>query len=972
MPNSAFELIRQAPVNSLKLELEEYRHRVTGARHLHLRADDNNNVFVVAFLTVPMDSTGVAHILEHTSLCGSTRYPVRDPFFMMTRRSLNTFMNALTSSDWTAYPFASQNPKDFDNLMQVYLDAVFFPRLDELDFAQEGHRLEFEKCDDPNSPLLYKGVVYNEMKGAMSSPGRKLARDLYHLAYPHSTYHYNSGGEPEVIPELTWAQLKAFHASHYHPSNAIFMTYGDLPASHHQDLMQECALAHFSTSAERLRIADEKRYPAPVYGNTVYAPPDNGSNTRDKTHIVLGWLLGRSTDVRTVMDALLLNGVLLDNSASPLLHALETTVLGSAPGPLCGLDPTNREMLFYCGLEGSNPEHAEAVEQLILGVLEEVARDGVPQAQVEAILHQMELQQREISGDHYPYGLSLLLNVLGPLLHDGDALDFLDIDASLEALRHDIQNPDFIKDLARRLLLDNPHRVRLVMAPDPSLSEHQQQSERARLDAIRAALSESECAHIVARAQALQTRQDQENDPEILPKVTLADVRDELHVAEGDSKQVADMLVSYFAQATNGMVYQQIVVDLPALDEDLIDIVPWFCDAFTEVGVGARDYRATQAHQSAVSGGISARVQMRGAVDDVQQSRTIFVLAGKALARNHAALSDLLAETFLQVRFDELPRLRDLIAQLRGDLESSINGRGVQLALSAAASTLNPSSVAAYRWSGLHAIQNIKCLDDALKNPHALAALSERFQRLHAILRQAPRQVLLISEAEHRADFEAALGHAWANAPAIVTGAPFALTASQAQIKQGWSIGAQINFCVKVYPAVPYTHPDAAALQVLGEFLYNGYLHRALREQGGAYGGGATYHQDSASFRMYSFRDPHFRETFAHFDQAVAWLLERDHDPSQLEEAILSIVGHIDRPASPAGEAKIAFFGNLHGRTPALRREFRQRILHVSLADLQRVAKTWLKPEQAHLAALANGQTLQKEAENLGLDICLI
>jgi Zn-dependent M16 (insulinase) family peptidase len=224
---------------------QEYRHRATGARHLHLAADDPHNAFMVAFLTVPQDSSGVAHILEHTALCGSRRYPVRDPFFMMIRRSLNTFMNAFTSSDWTAYPFASQNKKDFNNLLDVYLDATFFPLLDERDFAQEGHRLEFAEADDPHSELLFKGVVFNEMKGALSSPVQRLGQALQSRLFPTITYHYNSGGDPEAILDLSHEQLKAFHARHYHPSNAIFLTYGDIPAAEHQRASRPQALNRF-------------------------------------------------------------------------------------------------------------------------------------------------------------------------------------------------------------------------------------------------------------------------------------------------------------------------------------------------------------------------------------------------------------------------------------------------------------------------------------------------------------------------------------------------------------------------------------------------------------------------------------------------------------------------------------------------------------------------------------------------------
>ena len=393
MTDGPFELRRSERVEALNLTVEEYFHKVTGARHIHLAADDDNNAFLVAFLTVPQDSTGVAHILEHTALCGSERFPVRDPFFLMLRRSLNTFMNAMTASDWTAYPFASCNRKDYFNLLDVYLDAAFFPKLDELDFAQEGHRLEFAEAGNADSELVYKGVVYNEMKGAMSSPVAQLWQKLAEDLYPTTTYHYNSGGDPAHIPDLSYEQLKAFHARHYHPSNAVFFTYGDIPAAEHQQVFEARALSRFQPLDVDFRVPPEQRYDTPRQVHAHY-PAEDGETAR-RTHIVLGWLLGEITDLDKVLEANLLARVLLDNSSSPLLHALETTALGTAPSPLCGLDDSSREMAFAAGVEGSEPEHAEAVEALVFEVLEQVARDGVPQEQVEAVLH-------EIGADEVP------------------------------------------------------------------------------------------------------------------------------------------------------------------------------------------------------------------------------------------------------------------------------------------------------------------------------------------------------------------------------------------------------------------------------------------------------------------------------------------------------------------------------------------------------------------------------------------
>ena len=962
MIHPAFQHLRSHPVPALRLEFQEYRHMATGARHLHLAADDPHNAFMVAFLTVPQDSTGVAHILEHTTLCGSQRYPVRDPFFMMIRRSLNTFMNAFTSSDWTAYPFASQNKKDFNNLLDVYLDATFFPLLDERDFAQEGHRLEFVAPDDPNSELTFKGVVFNEMKGALSSSVQRLGLALQSRLFPTTTYHYNSGGDPEVIPDLTYAQLKAFHARHYHPSNAIFLTYGDIPAAEHQQRFEAGALNRFQALHLDLAIPDERRRPTPI-ADLIHYPLDGTEDLADQTHIVLGWLLGPVTDPLATLRARLLSDVLLDNSSSPLRHALETSELGTAPSPLCGFDTSTREATFVCGLEGSNPEHAQAVETLVFDVLRRVAAEGVPQEAVDSVLHQLELSEREITGDGFPYGLHLLLEALTPAIHGSDPVAALDSDPLLEQLRAESRAADFIPQLVRQLLLDNPHRVRLTMAPDPELSATQAAAERQKLAAIRAILTEADQTRLIEQAKALAERQQRQDDPELLPRVGLEDVPPDLKIAEGVARPVGRLPAHWYAQGTNGMVYLQSVIDLPALDSDELDVLPLFCACLTEVGSAGRDYRTTQARQAAVTGGISARANVRGGVNDVTQVKGVLILAGKALARNHDALSELLRETLTTARFDELPRLRELVAQIRAQREEAVTDHGHMLALAAASAGLSPVAALNHRWDGLHGLKALKALDDTLDDAGALRAFAERLERLRDRLRDLPRQLLVVGEAERQDAIAAALAAHWPDNSAPMT-EPFTLAPPASQPpRQGFRVNTQVNFCAKAYPTVAPNHPDAPALQVLGDFLRNGYLHRAIREQGGAYGGGAGYHPDSGAFRFYSYRDPRLADTLTDFDRALDWLQTHDHPARTLEEAILGVIAAIDKPGSPAGEAVTAFFGTLFGRTPEQRRAFRQRVLQVTLDDLKRVAAAWLKPEQARYAVLSDGRTLAEQSD---------
>ncbi len=955
MPRSeVFEEIRRYPISSLNMEFQEYRHRKTGTRHIHLAADDDQNAFLVAFLTVPQDSTGVAHILEHTALCGSKRFPVRDPFFMMLRRSLNTFMNAFTASDWTAYPFASRNRKDFYNLLDVYLDATFFPNLNELDFRQEGHRLDFTEPGDTQSALMYKGVVFNEMKGAYSSPNARLMKQFSHALFPSITYHHDSGGDPADIPDLTWEQLKAFHALHYHPSNAVMFTYGDLPASDLQARFEERALAEFDAiDVSGLAIPDEVRYEKPQQRTASY--PLAEETTAGRTHIALGWLLGRNSDVRDVMEARVLSDVLLDNSSSPLRNALETTNLGTAPSPLCGVDDDTREMTFAAGVEGSDPEKADQVEQLITGVLEDVAQNGVPVESVMSVLHQLELAQREVTGDGFPYGLQLALRALTPVLHGGDPVAALDIDELLTELRKDAQDPDFIPGLVRKLLLNNNHRVRLVMEPDTDLADKEEQSEALRLKALEKELSESDRNRIAELAVALEERQSSEDDVEILPRVTLDDVPAEIKMPVGKSDKVGQIPAVWYASGTNGMVYQQLVAQLPALDDDLIDVLPLYTLCLAEVGSGGRDYMQTQAEHASVLGGIGARVSTRSVLRSNEKLHASMVVSAKGLNRNSDHLTRLICETLESPDFSETTRIRDLISQVRTRRESSITGRGHSFAMSAASCRHSVSAALGHRWGGLHGLIAIKDLDDEIqKDESALAELAEKFKRIHALVQSTPSEWLIVSEQDQQQQIRESIeSRAAARAGELSSG--FGYHFDFDNVRQAWSTNAQVNFCAKSYAAVPAGHHDAAILTVLGEYLSNGFLHSAIREKGGAYGGGAGFDGESAAFRFYSYRDPRLQETMDDFDESIRWLMKGSHEERLLEEAILGVISRIDKPGSPAGEAIGNYYSERYGRGGDYVQELRQRILKLTFADLTGVTEKYLldKPSSAAVVGAA-------------------
>ncbi len=955
-PYETFELLRREPIASLSAELQEYRHKVTGALHYHLAAENEENVFMVAFRTQPMDSSGVAHVLEHTALCGSKRFPVRDPFFSMIRRSLNTFMNAFTSADWTAYPFASQNKADFFNLLSVYLDAAFYANIDPLDFAQEGIRIELE-----DGKPVYKGIVFNEMKGAMSSPTDQLYHQLAHTLYPTTTYHYNSGGDPADIPALTHQKLVDFYRSHYHPSNAVFMTYGNISPAVLQQKFEEQALAQFE-QGERLHAVPEQRYTEPQRVQASYAVDlTDGENLENRTHIVMAWLLPKTTDIQARFALRLLEGVLLEDSASPLRQYIETCGLGESPSPLLGLDDSNYEMSFLCGLQGSNPEQADAFEQGVLNVLEKVASGDIQASQVEAVLHQMELQQREIGGG-YPYGLQLLLNGLGTAIHGGDPLPLWNIEPLLAELRVNLKNVNYLPQLVKKHLLDNPHRVRLVLKPDGEKTRRDQQREQAMLDKIEAGLTADDRETLVRDAARLATRQAQVDDLSILPKVGLADIPIDLKIQTGELKTLKlsghDAVLHRYAAGTNGLYYNQVIIEVPQalLNSKLLSL---YVSLVGSVGAGDLSYLELQQQQTAVSGGVDLSSSLRTSIDDHGKISVFLVLSTKALTYKLEAIQ-LLRDAFVALRLDESDRIMELLQQRKSRWQSRISGSGHAYAMQTSSRTMSALAHYEYAHTGLPALLWLTDLLTRIDQDEAVKTeLLNDLLSLHQQVIALPRQFLLIAEDSQMIRLSDEIERVWAidqpNVQSNLTLNKPQVNHTQDEAKKdtAWLIQTNVQYCAAAYPAPVVDHPDTAAMMVLGPYLRNGFLHRALREQGGAYGGGAGYDGNVCAFRFHSYRDPRLAETFDDFQSSIDWLIATPQEAYQLEEAILGLMGAMDKPSSPSGEAMSACYSLLHGRTPEQRRALRQALLDVTIEDLLRVAKIYLTPERRTRAVVA-------------------
>lgn len=951
---SGFVVDRIDEIPAIQARMIRLHHEKTGARYMHLERADSNRLFGAAFRTPPEDSTGVAHILEHTALCGSQRYPVRDPFFSMLKRSLNSFMNAMTASDWTLYPFASQNHKDFDNLLSIYLDAAFFPNLTERDFSQEGHRLEFSEMENPASPLVHKGVVYNEMKGAMSDPSSLLSRRLSRALYPTTTYHYNSGGEPADIPNLSWQQLRDFHARYYHPSNAWCYSYGDLDLPELLAKVDSQALDLFERIEPDSHVPAETRFAAPQQVRESY-PLDAGENPQGRSMVQLAWLTCDIDDSVERLGLSLLATLLLGNPSTPLYKALIDSGLGANLCPGSGFQDDNRTTCFAAGLQGTDPDKLPQIEALILATLKKVAEEGFSPERIEGAIHRLEFSNREVTGDSYPYGLLLLMRMLGPWLHGGEPLAALDFDAQLLELRKKLAAGPYLQTLLRRWLIDNPHRVTLLLAPDQELRAQEDRALDEKLAKLAAGLDSAQKQKIIDQAKALQKSQEEEEDLSCLPTLELTDIEKSEPAVALREEALAGGTLIFCDQPTNGIGFVALNLPLDSIPSEFLLLLPIFSGLLTQVGTENYTYTELAQQIEAVSGGIGARTSLLEDPQDNLKFTASFEVKAKALKRNAAPLCELLAEIMTGVDFSDIGRIRQVLDQMRISLTNSVPASGHSYAARAAAAHLSPAARLRELWSGLEQVSLIQKL--AAQTDEELRETAAKLQQIAGLLfRRSGLQAALTASADQYASFQAPLAKLLQRLPEQAAAASEPAPLAQVPQRQGWIFSVPVSYVTRVFAAPAYSHPDSAALTVLAKLLRAEYLHREIREKGGAYGGLAGYNPEAGLFLLLSYRDPHLERTLDVYADAIAWAAGGQFNDQAVKESILSVFSALDQPLSPAGNGSREFANRRQGMTLKMRNQMRMNLLAVDREQLIAVVQRWLAGESRSAIAVLSGE----------------
>ncbi len=966
-----FRVTKVVNIPELQASLRELLHEPSGALVMQVGNDDPENLFCLSLKTLPNSSNGVAHVLEHTVLCGSKKYPVKDPFFSMTRRSLTTFMNALTGSDFTCYPAASQVPKDFYNLLDVYLDAVFHPHLKEFSYLQEGHRLEFSVPNDPTSPLEHKGIVFNEMKGSLSSPETRLWHAILESLFPDLSYQYNAGGDPKDIANLTYEDLLSFHKTYYHPSRCIFFFYGNMPLEKHLDFIHDRTLKHTKKSESLPQNPKQPRFTSPKKRELSYPitleDSTNEKAANDKTMLAFGWLTCHILDQAEVLALNVIDIILMGTDSAPLKHALLKSGLCKQATLFLDDDVSEVPVILVC--KGAQHGCSEKLEKLVKETFLQVIKEGIPQNLIDAAIHQVEFHRSEITGDGTPFGLTLFMRSVLLRQHGGEPESGLVVHSLCAELRERIaKDTHYLTNLLKKHLVDNTHFVHLVMNPDAGLPAKEHADERAILDTIQGTLSESAKKELVQRAKDLEAFQEaqEKEDLNVLPKVSLSDVPKNTRNFELHREKAGNLELFHHSCFTNSIVYADLVFDLPDLPEEDLPFLRLFTLLLSQMGCGGRSYRENLEYMQEHTGGVGASLTMNVQADNFHRLTPTLNLRGKALYRKGSKLFPLIHDTISSANFDDTPRLHDLLMQHYSGLENSLPQQALKYAIHLSSSQLAVPSHVANICYGLHYFLIIRALakDFDARAPELVAKL-KRLQQTVLGLEGAHLVLSCDGDYFQKLKNERFFGLQDLNVkPFTPWKGKFSLVPIHAQ---GRIIAAPVAFTSKVFNTTSYTDPVSAALTTTGLILDNKTLHKRIREQGGAYGCGAVNSPLSGNFYFYSYRDPHLTRTLDAFDESIQEVLKGNVTEKDLEEAKLGIIQKLDSPTAPGSRAITAYGWMREGKPLNVRQVFRDRLMKLTISDIQKATEDYIVPgmREGAVVTFAGKELLQKENEVL-------
>jgi len=961
-----FRVLRVLEIPEIRITAYELEHSITGAKVLHLHCDDRENLYAVGFRTPPENSTGVPHILEHSVLAGSQRYPLRDVFNELHRGTLQTFINAFTYPDKTIYPVASQVRADFFNLARVYTDLVLRPRLLRETFCQEGHHLEFYNAEDATSELVISGIVFNEMKGAYSSPEALMYKAIQQHLYPDTPYSFDSGGDPDEIPLLTYEQFKAFHRAYYSPTNARFLLYGDISMADHLAFLEEM-LAGFDRVEVDSTITSQSRWqePASIHGSYPIAKEDD---PRRKTAVNIAWMMAENIEYETALLLQIISGMLVGSAAGPLRKALIDSGLGEDLSPLTGIEPDLKQIAFIVGLRGTDPDKTQRIEALIIDTLKDIAKSGFDRTLIEGTLHQVEFNGKEIVRSAHPYGIILMGRVYHTWLYDGDPLAGLNFPRAIENIRKKWDaTPELFQEIIRKWFLDNPHRLLSVMEPSKTYQAEQEEAFKKKMALLKASLSGDELENIRRDAHALKKFQAEPDSPaaaEALPRLSIRDISRSIETIPTTKSEIENVPVMMHDLFANGIAYLDLAFDVSDVPEDLQSYLPLLAKLIANMGAAGLDYEEMAKRIVLKTGGIGYHLSA-GMTMDGRNNWQRLIFRVKALHRNIADTVGIISDILIAGDMSNETRMRELIAERKNDLHASVIPSGHTFARRSAGQAI---SIAAYRdeqWHGRTQLKFVNLIADKF-NERKKELLDKLTFLQHMIFRKGRLHINLTADAEGLsllresvADFVRRLsGDGSTGKPSI----PCSF-----MVHTGIAILAQVSYVAKVFSAPAYTDPLSAPMFVLARQLSSGYLYKHIRVQGGAYGGMSLYDPMSGTFALLSYRDPNIINTLNVYRKAEEFISQNKISREEMEKTIIGTIGSLDKPMDPSSKGYIAMIRDFTGLTDSDRLKFRQMILDITPELLLEAASRYFArvADTAVIAVYSSFENLQRANEIL-------
>ncbi len=951
-----FKLIKQETIKELNSRSLHFEHEVTGAEVLILENDDDNKVFSVTFRTPPENDRGVAHILEHSVLCGSRKYPVREPFMELVKGSLQTFLNAMTFPDKTMYPVASRNHKDFRNLMSVYLDAVFFPRITEDIFMQEGWHHELEA---PDQDIVYKGVVFNEMKGVFSSPENIIDRYLSHSLFPKTTYGYESGGDPEAIPELTYEEFKQFHEKYYHPSNSRIFLYGDGDTAEYLRFIQEEYLKEFERKQVDSSIALQRKFVKPKR-KVIHYPVSGDESLEKKTFIVTGLKLGKATDYEHCLGFNILSYLLLGTSASPLRKALMDSELGSeVMGG--GFDDQRAETMFAVGLKGTEAEHEEKILDLIFSTLKDLADNGIEPDMIESAVNTIDFKLREANFGGFAKGIVYNIQALNSWLYDADPTLHLKYEKFMSRIKKKSKEGYFEK-LIRKYLLDNNHQSIIVAVPKPGLAKKRDAKARKQLRTFKAGLKPEELEALVERTRTLQRIQVTPDTPEALatlPTLGIEDIRRESEDYPLEIKQQGPPKILYHDLFTNNVAYTQIGFNTRAVPMPLIQYLPLIGRLILGMGTNRRDYVAVSKALGIHTGGIRSSHFSSATVRDRQDIVSYIFFNGKTLFEKLDPLFEIFAELIGEFNFDNHKRLAEIIRSAKSDMEDSIIPQGNQYVLA----RLQSYQSRLGRFDELtDGITYYKFLEDLLKRVQSKPAeVAETFREVAGYLFTKENTLVNITcESKGYPEIEKRV-QGLMGVISDKTQPEAVLDLDPVPGNEAFLTASTVQYVGKGANLYDLGFEYSGRFNVIKSLLSTGFLWEKVRMQGGAYGCSNSFEYYTGDFGLVSYRDPNLTETLGVYDEIADFIANLDLSADELKKIIIGCVGHLDPPLSPDRKGSISMIEHLTGRTVELKQKHRDELLSTKLEDLKAFAPLFQKvKESGNVCVLGNEEKIKK------------